>query len=251
MTSGSNASPAEALISEFEVETIDGVPEHDVPLGSAEEDLPPLTPKQLQFVETYIDLVESIGRKSFSNEDSQELEEVIADGYVGLIKAARKFDPDKIIDDKTELSFVWNTVKGAMFHGMRSRYGRSDKEDGYSRIKRRKPSVILGTAYSLDRPSPNANEDEESTLGDYALPEEVKESLADSTSFNVTIMKCLENHDEREREIFFRYIFLEQSQPEIAEYFGIHQVQVSRLLRRSYKELVAKGIVANPDTPSE
>jgi RNA polymerase sigma-B factor len=167
-----------------------------------------------------------------------DYDSVMSDSLYGLVRAARKFHTDKVPDNATTSSnYFYNSIMGEILHGMRDRLGRSpaiyDKEtkeviDHGGRVQRLKPSVTSGTAKSFDKPV-SVDDPDGLTFGDIFSPGD-KDNL-NSILAGADVKTILKEMPARNREIFFRYHYLDQTQYEIAGQIGLSQMQVSRIIR--------------------
>lgn len=192
---------------------------------------------------------------------SQPIEDLLQVASVGLVKAAARFDPERGVSFR---AFATPTILGELRRHFRDfgwtvRVPRGLQErtlaassaiDDLTASLGRAPSIgeiagEIGTSTedvvealeashashpdSLDRP---AGEEAtwEDTLG---RPDE----SFDVIDWKLTLMPALEALPESQRTVVGLRFFGDLSQAQIAERIGVSQMQVSRLLRRSLKEL--------------
>lgn len=74
-------------------------------------------PTEEEFIEEYRGLVRSIAMKVRARYDLEvELDDLMADGYAGLVEAKSRFDPDKGVQFNT---FAYYRIRGAILDGVR------------------------------------------------------------------------------------------------------------------------------------
>ena len=98
-------------------------------------------------------------------------------------------------------------------------------------------AMEAGTAYtaaSIDAPSPASRDDSRTRLSERLAD---SESKYDRSDVRLVVGQLLERLPEREATILRLRFFDELSQSEIAERVGISQMHVSRLLRRTLRDL--------------
>lgn len=190
-----------------------------------------LTREQLAIIGKYAHLVPYIARQTVKSWSTrEELDEAIASGNLGLVKAAHNLDVSKASARATTHSqYIITTIKGTILHDMRARYGRSS----IGGVARNKPGVMAGTADSLERPLDNDGLGE-ITLGDILA---AGEDELEFTELRNTIIGVVRTFDKRSREVFLRRHELGQTQVEIADAVGCSQMQVSRLLTEMHRAI--------------
>lgn len=112
----------------------------------------PLTQEQREFVEKHIVSVRRIAKRMFDarklvyNRD-EFFEDMLSNGYVGLVNCARAFDKTKITSERSESAYVYRKIHGAIVDGMRA----ESAQCGWSRSGKNTVNVIGGLhAVSID-----------------------------------------------------------------------------------------------------
>jgi RNA polymerase sigma-B factor len=203
------------------------------------------------------------------------LEDLVQVACLGLVKAVDRFNPERGLRFS---SFAVPTIQGELRRYLRDRTWRlhvpralqelivalGPVTDAMSGELQRSPTVAeLATRL---RVSPEAILDARQagySQFDHSLDvrahEDGRESLADTlgeedrelagADRGITLQAWLAELPEREREILRRRFEEDLTQREIAEQFGISQMHVSRLLRRSLERLRARATEAESSPP--
>lgn len=218
-----------------------------------------------KLIENHMNLVRFLANKFKSKGES--LEDLTQVGYIGLIKAVERFDPDRGLEFTT---YATPTILGEI-----KRYFR---DKGWSvRVPRRlqelsskvnKATELLTKEYHR---KPTVEE-----LADYldTTPEEVLEAIESSSAYNsvpletspdedgetpsvldwyaeqdkdligaddrIILENALRDFSPREQEIIRLRFQSGLTQVQIAEQLGISQVQVSRILRKTLQKMRQK-----------
>ena len=217
-----------------------------------------------QLVNAYHDFVYFLARK-FQNR-GEPLDDIVQVGYLGLIKAIERFDPDLGFEFTT---FATLTVAGEIKRHFRDkgtaiRFPRRLQELHQSVVRvneqmknelGREPTVAelaerlgvkpddvteameIGPAYmplSLDQPI--ASGDGESSR---AVSEQIggADPELDRVEMRDVLDRAMEHLTERERTIMAMRFYEQMSQSEIARRLGISQMHVSRLQRAALEQL--------------
>lgn len=219
-----------------------------------------------QLVMSHLNLVRFLANK-FKNR-GEPLDDLVQVGYLGLLKAIDRFDPDRGLEFTT---YATPTILGEI--------KRHFRDKGWSvRIPRRlqelsaKVNQATDTLTTQFQRSPTIQE-----IADYldASVDEVLEAMESSSAYSsvplegtgssenddapsvidrygsednelaftddrLVIEEALKGFSPREREVIELRFLKGMTQIEIAEQLGISQVQVSRLLRRTLKEIQDK-----------
>lgn len=219
-----------------------------------------------QLVMSHLNLVRFLANK-FKNR-GEPLDDLIQVGYLGLLKAIDRFDPDRGLEFTT---YATPTIMGEIKRHFRDkgwsvRVPRRLQElsakvnqatDTLTTQLQRSPTVeeiaeylnatvdeVLeamesSSAYSsvpLEGTGNNESDDTPSVIDRYAAEDN---DLA-FTDDRLIIEEALEGFSPREREVIELRFLKGMTQIEIAEQLGISQVQVSRLLRRTLKKIQNK-----------
>ena len=219
-----------------------------------------------QLVMSHLNLVRFLANK-FKNR-GEPLDDLVQVGYLGLLKAIDRFDPDRGLEFTT---YATPTILGEI--------KRHFRDKGWSvRIPRRLQELSAKVNQATDtlttqlQRSPTIQE-----IADYldASVDEVLEAMESSSAYSsvplegtgssenddapsvidrygsednelaftddrLVIEEALKGFSPREREVIELRFMKGMTQIEIAEQLGISQVQVSRLLRRTLKKIQDK-----------
>lgn len=219
-----------------------------------------------QLVMSHLSLVRFLANK-FKNR-GEPLDDLVQVGYLGLLKAIDRFDPDRGLEFTT---YATPTILGEI--------KRHFRDKGWSvRVPRRlqelsaKVNQATDTLTTQFQRSPTIQE-----IADYldASVDEVLEAMESSSAYSsvplegtgssenddapsvidrygsednelaftddrLVIEEALKGFSPREREVIELRFLKGMTQIEIAEQLGISQVQVSRLLRRTLKKIQDK-----------
>lgn len=215
--------------------------------GTSEESGKPqeLTGEQTQLFHNFFHLAEFIARKIFSTGDypSSEFDSMMSDSYFGLIKAVKKFDKERLPSEAIGTNFFYQSIQGEVKRGIRARYGRvshaKDKKTGErpenaGKTARLKPSVTIGTAQSFDQPH-SRSDSAGRTLGETLASNDLNGSELGILLLGVRLV--IEDFKPRDKEIFIRRFYLDQTQQEIGKAVGVSQMHVSRSLRKALAQV--------------
>ena len=219
-----------------------------------------------QLVMSHLNLVRFLANK-FKNR-GEPLDDLIQVGYLGLLKAIDRFDPDRGLEFTT---YATPTILGEIKRHFRDkgwsvRVPRRLQElsakvnqttDELTTKLQRSPTVqeiadhldatvdeVLeamesSSAYSsvpLEGTSSQEGDEAPSILDRYAS----EDNALAFTDDRLVIEDALQSFSPREREVIELRFLQGMTQIEIAERLGISQVQVSRLLRRTLKKIQDK-----------
>lgn len=219
-----------------------------------------------QLVMSHLNLVRFLANK-FKNR-GEPLDDLVQVGYLGLLKAIDRFDPDRGLEFTT---YATPTILGEIKRHFRDkgwsvRVPRRLQElsakvnqatDKLTTELQRSPKIeeiadYLGasvdevleamessSAYSsvpLEGSSNPEADDAPSVIDRYAT----EDSALTFTDDRLVIEEALKSFSPREREVIELRFLQGMTQIEIAERLGISQVQVSRLLRRTLKKIQDK-----------
>ena len=188
-----------------------------------------------KLVMSHLNLVRFLANK-FKNR-GEPLDDLIQVGYLGLLKAIDRFDPDRGLEFTT---YATPTIMGEI--------KRHFRDKGWSvRVPRRLQELSAKVNQATDalttslQRSPTVEEiaeyeDTPSVLDRYAS----EDSALAFTDDRLVIEEALKGFSPREREVIEMRFVKGMTQIEIAEKLGVSQVQVSRLLRRTLKKIQDK-----------
>lgn len=219
-----------------------------------------------KLVMSHLNLVRFIANK-FKNR-GEPIDDLIQVGYLGLLKAIDRFDPNRGLEFTT---FATPTIMGEIKRHFRDkgwsvRVPRRLQElsakvnqatDTLTSQLQRSPTIAeiadyldatvdevleameSSSAYSsvsLEAPSGADDDDAPSVIDRYAT----EDSDLAFTDDRIIIEEALASFSPRERDVIEMRFLKGMTQIEIAEKLGISQVQVSRLLRRTLKKIKDK-----------
>lgn len=218
-----------------------------------------------QLVMSHLNLVRFLANK-FKNR-GEPLDDLVQVGYLGLLKAIDRFDPDRGLEFTT---YATPTILGEIKRHFRDkgwsvRVPRRLQElsakvnqatDELTKELRRSPSVdeiaqslgvsvdeVLeamessGAYSSVSLETSSSDEDDAPSVIDRYATEDAE---LDSADDRMVIEETIRDFSPREQDVI-RMRFVEGlTQVEIAERLGVSQVQVSRLLRRTLKRIQEK-----------
>lgn len=196
-----------------------------------------LTPRQEALIDDFAKAVPAIAARVIKGAPNfrEAHEFAVSDGYYGLFRAALRFDESKVAADATTHSvYVEKFIRGSIIVGIRERHGReTTKHEKTKRIIKdeivnKKPSVIAGTASSLDIHS----DDEDDEFDPRIFGIRTDDDFVDEIALRDLIKRGLEGVKPEHKKIFGMYYLAGMSQYEIAAEVGFSQMQVSRILRK-------------------
>jgi len=213
------------------------------------------TPQQTELFYKHIDLPEQTAEIYFyakGNYPKAELEEMKGDAQIGFVKAVMKFEPERVTkEDPDSVAFVKNSINRAIFHGLRSRLGRTQvlrapKKEGErigqliekgGRFARVKPSVISGVAVSLEGSQSSESSEFPSVHETFS---KASEDNLDKLIADLDLVRSLKGLDRTKQEALLRRLYLEQTTIEIGREINSSQMQASRLTRRVGREVLLR-----------
>ena len=168
-------------------------------------------------------------------------------GYLGLLKAIDRFDPERGLEFTT---FATPTILGEIKRHFRDkgwsvRVPRRLQElsakvnqatDKLTNELQRSPKVEEIASVPIEAPGASDSDDAPSILDRYADDD----NELDFTDDRLVIEEAIRDFSPREREVIELRFVKGMTQIEIAKKLGISQVQVSRLLRRTLKKIQDK-----------
>jgi RNA polymerase sigma-B factor len=207
-----------------------------------------------ELVQSHLPLVRAMARRYAGGRD--ELDDLVQAGSVGLVKASRRFDPDRGVAFAT---FVAPTVEGEIRRHLRERGGAIRVPREAQRMSTELRRVSSELAASLGR-APDARELAAALDADVR---EVERLLAadlarnpvalgapgtdmpvdgdpDRSEYRVLIAGGLRALAPRERRIVFLRFHADMTERQIARTIGISQAHVSRLLESALTKLRAE-----------
>lgn len=195
-----------------------------------------------------------------------ELDDLISDGAIGLMKAAEQFDPERGIKFET---YALPVIRGAIYNGIRSMdwipertrektrafqkamdnfsvtHGREATESEIAEEMNVDTSEIynliadLGCSYLLSLDQPLSSDDEESVVSDF-VRDSSGEAQYEEVEFEEQrgiLMNAIEELPERDASIIKLYYFSGWSFDKIAVEIGITKQRISQLHSRIIRNL--------------
>ncbi|MBQ9961588.1 MAG: sigma-70 family RNA polymerase sigma factor [Firmicutes bacterium] len=205
-----------------------------------------------EMVESHTGLVKTVALK-FSYIYNEELEDLIQIGFIGLMKAAQRFEPERGLAFSTyAVPMIAGEIKSQLRDQGIIKVSRSLKSDGAA-LRRAENDFIARTGRS-PRLSELASETGLS-------PDRVSQALAamdavkniedfeksglwtddeDKTITKMDMTAALDSLPERDRQVILLRYFKDMTQQQVANILGISQVQVCRIEKKSLKIIEEK-----------
>ena len=205
-----------------------------------------------EMVESHTGLVKTVALK-FSYIYNEELEDLIQIGFIGLMKAAQRFEPERGLAFSTyAVPMIAGEIKSQLRDQGIIKVSRSLKSDGAA-LRRAENGFIARTGRS-PRLSELASETGLS-------PDRVSQALAamdavkniedfeksglwtddeDKTITKMDMTAALDSLPERDRQVILLRYFKDMTQQQVANILGISQVQVCRIEKKSLKIIEEK-----------
>lgn len=208
--------------------------------------------KEEKLIREHTGLVKSVALR-LSYACDEELDDLIQIGYIGLIKAARRFEPERGLKFST---YAVPMIAGEIRSQLRDRgtvkVSRSLKSDAAA-VRRAESDFI-----SRKGISPKLSELSEMTG---LSRERVSEALmaadamknfedyekadlwTDNEDINITridLKKSVSELDPRQRQVILLRYYRDLTQQQVADIMGLSQVQIHRIEKNTLKELAEK-----------
>ena len=211
-----------------------------------------LEPDRMQLVSQHLPLVRVLARRYARG---VELDDLVGAGSLGLVKAARRFQPSRGIEFR---SFAVQTIAGEMQHFIRdcagpvrlprrdqevSRGVRRAEQELVTRLGRTPTDAELVRACDADREvlARAARADLARRPASLSEWEELdQQEDAAGAELRASLASALKRLPRNERQVVRLRFFADLSQSEIAKRTGISQTQVSRLLTAALARLRAE-----------
>ena len=213
-----------------------------------------------EIVKDNVGLIYNISKR-FANR-GYDIEDINQIGAIGLIKAIQKFDFSYNVELSTfAVSYILGEIKRFLRDDGPIKISRQIKELSV-KIKRDKEKnsnisvseltkkynvdkeeIILALESSFFPESLDRNIDDDSD-DEFCLLDKLqsKNFQEDNILNRIELNKCIENLDEREKEIILLRYFKGQTQKSVAKMIGISQVQVSRIEKHILNNMREKMI---------
>jgi RNA polymerase sigma-B factor len=200
-------------------------------------------------VSEYLGLVRRIARRFAVPDD--EVDDLVQEGVVGLLKAARRFDPGRGVSFQAYASAL---VTGEIRHHLRDRSSVVRLPEPVQDLRSRLRSLVAGERAERGREPTTAElaslaevSDEQVvealTAGAAPLESDVPAPDLESgrSEERVELEARLGKLEPREREVVYYRFFADLTQAEIGERVGVSQMHVSRLLHSALEKLRAES----------
>lgn len=202
-----------------------------------------------EMVQTHTGLVKTIAVK-LSYIYNEDVEDLIQIGFMGLIKAIRRFEPERGLAFSTyAVPVITGEIKSQLRDQGIVKMSRSLKSDGMA-VKRAEEAFIVRTGRSpklselaaetglsgervseaLSAMDAMKNIEEPENIGLWTDEEE-------GNIIKIDIKKAISNLSERERQVILLRYYKDLTQQQVADVMGLTQVQVCRIEKKSLKNM--------------
>ena len=202
-----------------------------------------------EMVQTHTGLVKTIAVK-LSYIYNEDVEDLIQIGFMGLIKAIRRFEPERGLAFSTyAVPVITGEIKSQLRDQSIVKMSRSLKSDGRA-VKRAEEAFIVRTGRSpklselaaetglscervseaLSAMDAMKNIEEPENIGLWTDEEE-------GNIRKIDIKKAISNLSERERQVILLRYYKDLTQQQVADVMGLTQVQVCRIEKKSLKNM--------------
>jgi RNA polymerase sigma factor (sigma-70 family) len=147
-----------------------------------------------------------------------EYEDLFQTGFIGLMKATKKYTKEKGKFSNYACWLIWGEIKIM------------SRDDKYIPNPRR--NRIHFNMDSLNREIPGIEKIVEVIE---LIPD--SENIYNDLETKIMLNKALSKIDEKGREIIRQYFLEDKSQKEIAEHFNTTQVNISRIMKKNFKTM--------------
>jgi RNA polymerase sigma-B factor len=217
-----------------------------------------------RLVESHLPLVRSVARRYVGRGES--LDDLLQVGAIGLVKAGNRFDQNRGVVFAT---FAAPVIEGEIRRHLRDKSSfmriprEAQRAGGELRHQRGELAAALGRSPTTAELAAALNVDEESferalraelsresvPLSGAAERERFDDSdQRDSSEDRLTLSRCMDVLDERERKLVFLRFFADMTERQIGRELGVSQAQVSRLLSAALARLHAELASATSDS---
>jgi RNA polymerase sigma-B factor len=198
-----------------------------------------------ELVERHLGLVRRIARRHAVRDE--DVDDLFQEGVVGLLKAIRRFDPDRGVPFA---AYASTAVDGEIRHHLRDRSSCLRLPEPLQELRARlrvlaeEARARTGTEPELTALAADAGVDhdaavEAATAGVVPLDSDVPapESELRRTEARADVEVRLASLDRRAREVVYLRFFADLTQAEIAARLGVSQMHVSRILRTALEAM--------------
>ena len=208
--------------------------------------------KEEKLIREHAGLVKSVAlRLSYACEE--ELDDIIQIGYIGLLKAARRFEPERGLKFSTyAVPMIAGEIRSQLRDKGAVKVSRSLKSD-VALVRRAESSYIAQKGFSpkLSELSeltglPRERVSEALTAADAMKNMEDYEKVdlwTDSEDKNITridLINSMAGLQPRQRQVIILRYYRDLTQQQVADILGLSQVQIHRIEKSTLKELAQK-----------
>ena len=208
--------------------------------------------KEEKLIREHAGLVKSVAlRLSYACEE--ELDDIIQIGYIGLLKAARRFEPERGLKFSTyAVPMIAGEIRSQLRDKGAVKVSRSLKSD-VALVRRAESSYIAQKGFSpkLSELSeltglPRERVSEALTAADAMKNMEDYEKVdlwTDSEDKNITridLINSMAGLQQRQRQVIILRYYRDLTQQQVADILGLSQVQIHRIEKSTLKELAQK-----------
>lgn len=208
--------------------------------------------KEEKLIREHTGLVKSVAlRLSYACEE--ELDDLIQIGYIGLLKAARRFEPERGLKFST---YAVPMIAGEIRSQLRDRgtvkVSRSLKSDAAA-VRRAESDYISrkGTSPKLSELSEMTGLSRERVSEALMAADAMKnfedyekaDLWTDNEDRNIThidLKKSVEELEPKQRQVIILRYYRDLTQQQVADIMGLSQVQIHRIEKNTLKELAEK-----------